>query len=124
MRNLQKIKQFKKIRRKMRVRAKISGTEKRPRLCVSRSIKHISAQLIDDISGQTLIGISDIALKKNKKEGGERSKVASAFEVGKLIAMKAKEKGIKSVVFDRGSFKYHGRVKAVADGAREGGLEF
>jgi large subunit ribosomal protein L18 len=137
MKNLQKIKQEKKQRRHLRVRAKVFGTAHQPRLSVSRSIKHTSAQLIDDASGRTLISISDAALGKRKvgkrkiiiaappKELGEKSsKVAIAYEVGKLIAEKAKEMNIKSVVFDRGGFKYHGRIKAVAEGAREGGLEF
>ncbi len=135
--NLQKIKQEKKLRRKARVRAKVFGTEKRPRLHVARSIKHVFVQLIDDTKGRTIVGVSDAVLGKKKvgkrkrvvaalsRKSGERSgKVAIAFEVGKLIAAKAKEMGVKSVVFDRGGFKYHGRVKAVAEGAREGGLEF
>jgi large subunit ribosomal protein L18 len=133
----QKIKQEKKRLRNARIRAKIFGTAKRPRLCVSRSSKHVMVELIDDNSGRAITTIFDSALGKkavgNKKRtvatapkdlGGRTTKVAIAFEVGKLIAKKAKEMGIEAVVFDRRGFKYHGRVKAVADGAREGGLKF
>lgn len=115
-------------RRHKRVRAKIFGTQKRPRLCVFRSNKHIYAQLIDDTKGHTLASASDLQLKKkiNLKENQKKfsRKVALAYEVGKLIAKIAKEKGIEKVVFDRGGYKYHGRVKALAEGAREGGLKF
>jgi len=104
--------------RHKRVRAKIKGTEKRPRLCVFRTPKHIYAQLIDDEKGKTILSISDA--KITKKE----SKVSLAHEVGKLIAEKAVEKKITQVVFDRGGYKYHGRIKALADGARKGGLKF
>ncbi len=104
--------------RHKRVRAKIKGTAKRPRLCVFRTPKHIYAQLIDDENGKTILSISDA--KKTKKE----TKVSSASEVGKLIAKKAVEKKIAQVVFDRGGYKYHGRIKALADGARKAGLKF
>jgi large subunit ribosomal protein L18 len=113
-----KIKKEKKMRRKLRVRAKISGTNERPRLSVSRSNKHIVVQLIDDTQDKTLIFASDLILKKKGK------KTDLARETGRLIAKMAVEKKIKKVVFDRGGHKYHGRVKAVAEGAREGGLEF
>lgn len=117
-----KIKLEKKIRRHKRVRAKVFGTAERPRFSVFRSHKHIYAQLIDDRKGHSLIAGSDQELKgKGKREKG---KIAMAYEVGKLIAAKALEKKIKKVVFDRGGYKYHGRVKAVAEGAREGGLQF
>ena len=107
-------------RRHLRVRKKVSGTAGRPRLVVFRSLKHIYAQLADDDQGVVLLGVSDgsqgIAL-----EGG---KVARAKATGQLLAQKAKAAGIAKVVFDRGGYRYHGRVKAVADGAREAGLEF
>ncbi len=114
------IRQIKRIRRHKRVRAKISGTKEKPRLCVFRSNKHIYAQLIDDNKGKTLAVASDSELKTGKKN----SKVEIAKEVGKLIAKKAAEKKIEKVVFDRGGCQYHGKVKALADGAREGGLKF
>ena len=138
-------KQQKRYRRHKRVRAKVFGTAQVPRLCVFRSNKHIYAQLIDDEKGQTIAKACDLELKKSKVvplEMGEKSKIKSktqkeekdkkmckgkiglAFEVGKLIAKKAMEKKIKKVVFDRGGYKYHGRVKALAEGAREGGLKF
>lgn len=105
--------------RKNRIRSKVTGTAKQPRLNVYRSLQHIYAQLIDDQVGKTLVSASDLELKSNKGK-----KIDISKEVGKLIAQKAAEKKIIKVVFDRGGFKFHGRVKAVADGAREGGLEF
>ena len=100
-----------------RIRAKLSGTGERPRLNVYRSLNHIYAQVIDDQTGQTLVSASSIKLKT----GGN---IASAKEIGKAVAEKAVEKGIKKVVFDRGGYLYHGRIKALADAAREAGLEF
>lgn len=124
-------KQEKRERRHKRVRAKIKGTVKLPRLCVFRSNKHIYAQLIDDEKSHTLASASDLELKKfktkKKKQKDQKNltpKVMIAYEVGKLIAKKATEKKIEKVVFDRGGYKYHGRVKALAEGAREGGLKF
>ena len=111
------IKRVKRISRHKRVRAKIKGTAKVPRLCVFRSARHIYAQLIDDTTGKTLAQVKDFEIKiKGKQE--------KAKEAGKQVALKALDLKIKKVVFDRGGYKYHGRVKAVADGAREGGLEF
>ena len=104
-------------RRHLRVRKKIAGTADRPRLVVFRSDKHIYAQLVDDDAGRTLATVSSL-----KVGGGKKSDKAVA--VGKQVAAVAKDRGITRVVFDRGGYKYHGRVKAVADGAREGGLEF
>jgi large subunit ribosomal protein L18 len=114
-------KQQKKYRRHHRVRVKIFGTAQRPRLSVFRSAKHIYAQLIDDEKRETLVAASDLKLKKMREK---RKKIEKAYEVGKLIAKKALEKKIEKVVFDRGGYKYHGRVKALAEGAREGGLKF
>lgn len=102
-----------------RIREKLSGTTERPRLNIYRSLNHIYAQVIDDSKGVTLASASSLAAKL--KTGGN---VAAAKEVGKLVAEKAQEKGIKKVVFDRGGFLYHGRIKALADAAREAGLEF
>jgi large subunit ribosomal protein L18 len=102
-----------------RIREKLSGTTERPRLNVYRSLNHIYAQVIDDQKGETIASTSTLALKL--KTGGN---VAAAKEIGKSIAEKATSKGIKKVVFDRGGFLYHGRIKALADAAREGGLEF
>src|SRR5271157_85117 len=101
-----------------RIRAKLSGTAERPRLNVYRSLNHIYAQVVDDQKGETLVSASTLALKL--KTGGT---VAAAKEIGKAIAERAVEKGIKKVVFDRGGFLYHGRIKAVAEAAREAGLE-
>jgi large subunit ribosomal protein L18 len=108
-------------RRHLRVRKKIEGTPERPRLVVFRSSKHMYAQLVDDQRGETIAGVADTS-EGMQVEG--KGKVARSFALGRLIASKAKEKGIAKVVFDRGGYQYHGRVKAVADGARKGGLEF
>ena len=105
------------MRRHKRIRAKVSGTKETPRLAVFRSAKHINAQLIDDESGVTLAASSDTATKKG-------TKLARAKATGLDLAKKAKEKGISRAVFDRGGFLYAGRVKALADAAREGGLQF
>jgi len=107
-----------KIRRHQRVRAKVSGTAARPRLSVYRSLEHIYAQLIDDNSGKTLVSAKDSELKEKHKTKTDR-----ALAVGKLIAEKAIAKNIKEAVFDKGVCKFHGRVKAVAEGAREQGLK-
>lgn len=102
-----------------RIREKLSGTGERPRLNVYRSLNHIYAQIVDDQKGETLVSASSLAMKL--KSGGN---VAAAKEIGKAVAERAAEKGIKRVVFDRGGYLYHGRVKALADAAREAGLEF
>ena len=106
-------------RRHRRVRGKVQGTAERPRLVVYRSNRGIEAQLVDDLSSRTLTSASWVALK-----GFAGDKKTQAAEVGKLLAERAKQAGVTSVVFDRGGYLYHGRVKALADGAREGGLEF
>jgi large subunit ribosomal protein L18 len=105
-----------------RIRKKLMGTAERPRLNVYRSLNHIYVQLIDDLKGQTLVSASTAEGKKeNRRTGGN---VAASKQVGKTIAERAKAKGISKVVFDRGGYLYHGRVKALADAAREGGLQF
>ena len=123
MRSVRKIKTaaHSRYRQHLRVRKKIEGTPERPRLVVFRSSKHMYAQLVDDARGVTLAGAADTS-EGMQVEG--KGKVARSFALGRLIAAKAKEKGIANVVFDRGGYQYHGRVKAVADGARKGGLEF
>ncbi len=123
--NKEKIKQFKKQKRHARVRAKISGTKDRPRLSVFRSLKHISAQLIDDTQSKTLLSANDLLIVDKTKATKEVPRqIVVAFEVGKLLAKKALEKKITTCVFDKGHYLYHGRVKALADGARENGLKF
>ena len=109
------------VRRRIhiRIRKKVQGTKDRPRLAVFRSIKHIYVQVIDDRAGQTIVSAS--SAEKGSSNGGN---VDGAKLIGKLVAERAKEKGITKVVFDRGGFLYHGRVKALADAAREAGLEF
>jgi len=107
------------LRRHNRVRRKVAGTASRPRLSVFRSSAHIYAQIIDDVAGHTLVAEST-----KSADGLTGTKTEQAKAIGTLIAAKAKKAGITSVVFDRGGFKYHGRVQALADGAREGGLEF
>lgn len=108
-------------RRHLRVRKKVAGTSARPRLAVFRSLKHIYAQLVDDERGVTLLGVADTSEGVAVEGTG---KVARAKAVGQLLAGKAKAAGYSTVVFDRGGYRYHGRVQAVADGARAGGLEF
>ncbi|MGQ0715014.1 MAG: 50S ribosomal protein L18 [Gemmatimonadaceae bacterium] len=107
----------KRHQRHLRVRKKVNGTAERPRLVVYRSVKHIYAQLVDDAGQRTLFTVSDQGVADGKK-------TEKSAEVGKRLAAKAKDAGITKVVFDRAGYRYHGRVKAVADGAREGGLEF
>ena len=107
-------------RRQRRIRGKVSGSAERPRLAIFRSNKGIFAQLVDDQTGRTIAGASWLGVAKSFKG----TKTDQAAEVGKLVAEAAKKAGIESVVFDRGGYLYHGRVKALADGAREGGLKF
>jgi len=106
-------------RRHRRVRSRVSGTAERPRLVVFRSNRGVEAQLVDDVAGRTLVSASWTGLAKFKGTKSEQ-----AAEVGKLLAAKAQKAGVARVVFDRGGYLYHGRVKALADGAREGGLGF
>ena len=108
------------LKRHKRVRAKISGTESRPRLSVYRSNNHICAQIIDDVNGVTLVSASTV----EKSFEGAKGNAEAAKKVGQLVAERAKAKGIEEIVFDRGGYVYHGRVAALADGAREGGLKF
>ncbi|MDL1970068.1 MAG: 50S ribosomal protein L18 [Candidatus Desulfofervidaceae bacterium] len=119
-----KEKRLARLRRKRRVRKKVFGTSVRPRLSVFRSLKHIYAQIIDDTKGATLAAASTLDPELRDKVKEVKGKIAAAQLVGKLIARRALEKGIKQVVFDRNGFLYHGRIKAVADAAREAGLEF
>ena len=111
------------LKRKKRIRKNLVGTQERPRLSVFRSSKHIYAQVIDDTNGRTLVAASSME-KEVKERPKFENKVAVAGFVGKIIAQRAIEKGISKVVFDRNGFLYHGRVKAISDGARETGLDF
>jgi large subunit ribosomal protein L18 len=122
MRAIRKIKTQadRRARRHLRVRKRVHGTAARPRLVVFRSSKHIYAQVVDDDKGVTLVGAADTSEGIQVEGSG---KTAKSHALGRLIATRAKEKGIAKVVFDRGGYQYHGRVKAVADGARKGGLE-
>ncbi len=122
---LKKSRRLQRQRRHFRVRNKVRGTESRPRLVVFRSLKHMEGQIINDDAGQTLFGLSTLTedLKGFSAEG-QNKRVEQAYAAGKLLAERAKSQGIEIVVFDRGGYRYHGRVKAFADGAREGGLEF
>ena len=109
-------------RRRFRLRKTVSGTSERPRLVVTRSLKHIEVQLVDDVTGVSLLGLSTLC--KDLRDRSFDGRIAQGTEVGKILAEKAKEKGINNVVFDRGGYLYHGIIKAVAEGAREGGLQF
>jgi large subunit ribosomal protein L18 len=107
------------IRRHQRIRKKVSGTPERPRLAVFRSNAHMYAQVIDDVAGRTLVAASTV-----EKEAATGTKTEQAIAIGKLIAERAQQAGVTKVVFDRGGFEYHGRIKALADAAREAGLNF
>ena len=117
MPGIPKTREQQRYRRHLRVRKKVTGTAERPRLVIFRSLKHISAQLVDDVARRTIATVTSTTIETGKK-------TEKSTEVGKMIAAKAKDAGITKVVFDRAGYKYHGRVKAVADGARAGGLEF
>ncbi len=122
---LRKSRSLQRMRRHFRVRNKVRGTAERPRLVVFRSLKNIEGQVVDDDAGRTLIGLSTLnAELKDFAAEGQNCRVEHAYVAGKLLGERAKALGIDTVVFDRGGYKYHGRVKAFADGAREGGLEF
>lgn len=112
------------MRRKVRIRKKLSGTSDRPRLVVFKSSKHIYAQIIDDTKHMTLLSASSLSKELQEQLKDVKGKISVAQWVGKLIAQKAKANGITRIAFDRGGYKYHGRVKALADSAREAGLEF
>jgi large subunit ribosomal protein L18 len=114
------------VRRRVhtRIRKQMQGTDERPRLNIYRSLNHIYAQVIDDSKGVTIVSASTTRGKEGKGKKKTGGNLASAKEIGKLIAQRAQEKGVKKVVFDRGGYLYHGRVKALADAAREAGLEF
>ena len=116
-------KRLARIKRRRRIRKRIQGTTGRPRLCVFRSARHIYAQIIDDTRGLTLVSASSTEVEIRQKEKFE-NKIALATFIGKQVGERAREKGIQKVVFDRNGFLYHGRVKAVSEGARESGLEF
>jgi large subunit ribosomal protein L18 len=107
-----------------RIRSRVRGTKERPRLAVYRSVGHIYAQVIDDTEGKTLAAASSVEKAGQGALSGSGGNVAAAKEIGKRVAQRAKEKGVQKVVFDRGGYLYHGRVKALADAAREAGLEF
>jgi len=112
-------------RRHLRIRNKLRGTAARPRLVVFRSLKNIEGQIVDDDAGRTVMGVSTLAADlRSFTPEGQNKRVEQSFAAGKLLAERAKAQGIEAVVFDRGGYKYHGRVKAFADGAREGGLQF
>jgi large subunit ribosomal protein L18 len=124
--NLKQGRAVTRARRHKRIRKKVWGTAERPRLVVFRSIKNIEGQLVDDEVSKTLVGLSTLAgdLRDFKAEEGKNRRVEHARAAGKALAARAREQGIEAVVFDRGGYKYHGRVKALADAARAGGLTF
>jgi large subunit ribosomal protein L18 len=120
-----KTRRFQRQRRHARVRRKVNGTAERPRLVVHRSLNQMEGQIVDDVSGVTLLGLSTLTPELRERRSADGlNKTDLARAAGKLLAERAKEKGVTRVVFDRGGYIYHGRVKAFADGAREGGLEF
>ena len=123
--NLRKSRLVQRAKRHRRIRKKIQGTAERPRLVVYRSLRNIEGQVVDDDSFRTVVGVSTLAQElRGFKPESRNPRVEVAREAGKLLARKAKEAGVEKVVFDRGGYKYHGRVRAFAEGAREGGLNF
>lgn len=121
--NRLELKAVRRTRRKMRVRRRVLGTPERPRLSVTRSLQHISVQLIDDVSGRTLVAVSSMGKDLRSSVGYGGNKTAAA-KVGTVLAERAKAAGVTKIVFDRNGYKYHGRVKALADAVREGGISF
>lgn len=125
MNKSKKTKEQQRFRRRVRIRSRISGTATRPRLSVFRGLRSMNIQLIDDLTGKTIASVNSKTDAKDLSGAGERKgKVAVAYTLGQEIANKAKAAGIETIVFDRGGYAYHGRVKAVADGARDAGLTF
>ena len=123
--NLKEGRNVRRAKRHRRIRKKVLGTAERPRLVVFRSLRNIEGQLVDDDASRTILGLSTLAGELKGFRGESRTpRIEAAFEAGKLLAARARESGVRGVVFDRGGYKYHGRVKAFADGARKGGLEF
>jgi large subunit ribosomal protein L18 len=123
--NLRKSRLVQRAKRHRRIRKKIQGTAERPRLVVFRSLKNIEGQVVDDDSFRTVVGVSTLAQElRGFKPESRNPRVEVAREAGKLLAKKARDAGVEKVVFDRGGYKYHGRVRAFAEGAREGGLDF
>jgi large subunit ribosomal protein L18 len=122
---IKKSRQLQRQRRHYRIRSKIQGTAERPRLVVYRSLRNMEGQLVDDAAGRTMLGMSTLSAEmRGFSAEGKHKRIEQAHAAGKLLGERAKAQGIESVVFDRGGYKYHGRVKAFADGAREGGLQF
>jgi large subunit ribosomal protein L18 len=120
----QEDKALKQKRRQRRVRKKVVGTSERPRLCVYRSLRYLYTQLIDDVQGQTLVSCDSLDKEMTEELKNAKNKTDASFLIGQSLGKRAIEKGIESVVFDRNRYEYHGRVKAVADGARKAGLKF
>ncbi|HEX8391129.1 MAG TPA: 50S ribosomal protein L18 [Longimicrobium sp.] len=118
-----KTREERRARRHRRVRGKVHGSAERPRLVIHRSINHVEAQVVDDIAGRTLVGLSTLDSELRARRA-ELTKTEASHAAGKALAQKARDLGVTQVVFDRGGYVYHGRVKAFAEGAREGGLEF
>jgi large subunit ribosomal protein L18 len=122
---LRKSRALQRQRRHLRIRNKVRGTAERPRLVVYRSLRNIEGQIVDDDARRTVLGVSTLAADlRDFTAESKNPRVEQSFAAGKLLAERAKAQGIQAVVFDRGGYKYHGRVKAFADGAREGGLQF
>lgn len=123
--NLKKSREIQRAKRHRRIRKKLQGTAERPRLVVFRSLRNMEGQIVDDDASRTIIGVSTLAEGLKDFKGKSRNpRVEVAFEAGKILAEKAKAAGVEKVIFDRGGYKYHGRVKAFAEGARKGGLDF
>ena len=123
--NLKRTRRVQRAKRHRRIRKRLLGTAERPRLVVFRSLRNIEGQVVDDNASRTIVGVSTLAQELRDFQGkSDNPKIEEAFEAGKLLAQKAREAGVDKIIFDRGGYKYHGRVKAFAEGARKGGLDF
>ncbi len=123
--NLKRTRRVQRAKRHRRIRKRLLGSAERPRLVVFRSLRNIEGQVVDDNASRTIVGVSTLAQELRGFQGeSDNPKIEAAFEAGKLLARRAREAGVGEVIFDRGGYKYHGRVKAFAEGARKGGLEF
>lgn len=123
--NLKRTRRVQRAKRHRRIRKRLLGSAERPRLVVFRSLRNIEGQVVDDNASRTIVGVSTLAQELKGFQGeSDNPKIEVAFEAGKLLARRAREAGVGEVIFDRGGYKYHGRVKAFAEGARKGGLEF
>ncbi len=124
MKSISEVRRLMRLRRHRRIRKRVKGAAERPRLAVFRSLRHLYVQVIDDVAARTIVSISTVDKGAREQLAGTESRMERSKLLGKMLAERAKEKGVQQVAFDRGGYLYHGHIKALAEGAREGGLEF